>query len=90
MMAVPGDEVAFLFVSYPGAAKTRHVKELKAFSRVHLDGNQTKRVNIQLRIADLHHYDATAKAWAVDSGMVQVMIGPSSRDLPLKDTFMIK
>jgi hypothetical protein len=30
------------------------------------------------------------KAWVVESGPVQVMVGPDSRTLDLKDTFMVK
>ncbi|MEA2701284.1 MAG: beta-glucosidase [Myxococcales bacterium] len=84
---VAGDEIAFLFVSYPGSAARRHIKELKGFSRVSLAPNQTKRITIPLRISDLKYYD---KGWTVASGAVQVSVGPSSRTLPLKDTFMVK
>ncbi|HEY2900910.1 MAG TPA: glycoside hydrolase family 3 N-terminal domain-containing protein [Polyangia bacterium] len=88
--ATAGDEVAFLFVSYPSTKVRRHAKELKGFARVSLAANQTKRITIPLRVSDLKYYDTTMKAWVVETGPVQVMVGPDSRTLDLKDTFMVK
>jgi beta-glucosidase len=87
---VKGDEVVFLFVSYPNTTKRRHIKELKGFYRVTLDPGQGKRISIPLRVSDLRYYDMASKSWQVDTGPVQVMVGPSSDNLPLKDTFPVK
>jgi beta-glucosidase len=88
--SVAGDEVAFLFVSYPGSAARRPAKELKGFYRVSLSPGQTKRVTIPLRVSDLKYWNTSANAWAVESGTVQIMVGPSSADLPLQDTMTVK
>jgi len=56
---------------------------------VTLDPNQTKRVSIPVRVSDLKYYDATA-GWQVEGGPVQVQVGGSSTELPLKDTFLVK
>jgi len=85
-----GDEVAFLFVSYPGTAARRPAKELKGFYRVSLDPGQTKRVTIPLRVSDLKYWDMAKNSWVVESGQVQIMVGPSSANLPLKDTMTVK
>jgi hypothetical protein len=63
---------------------------LKGFVRVPIAGNQKVRVTIPLRISDLRYYDTATKAWAVETGPVQVAVGPSSRNLTLKDTFIVK
>jgi beta-glucosidase len=87
---VKGDEVAFLFVSYPSTTARRPAKELKGFRRVSLDPGQTKRVTFALRVSDLKYWDMTSNSWQVESGPVQIMVGPSSTNLPLKDTMTVK
>jgi len=87
--SVAGDEVVLLFVSYPSTTKKRPVKELKGFARVaSLDPGAKKTVTIPIRVSDLKFYDTNA--WAVESGPVKVMVGPSSDKLPLSDTFTVK
>ncbi|MEP6653532.1 MAG: glycoside hydrolase family 3 C-terminal domain-containing protein [Myxococcales bacterium] len=89
-----GEEVVFLFVSYPGTTARRPVKELKGFYRVALEAAGTmgdaKRITIPLRVSDLKYYDMTTNSWQVASGPVKVMVGPSSANLPLSDTFTVK
>jgi beta-glucosidase len=85
-----GDEVVFVFTSYPGSTARRPLKELKGFTRVSLDPGQTKQVTIPVRVSDLKYYDQTAKAWTVASGSVQFQVGSSAATLPLKDTLVVK
>jgi beta-glucosidase len=85
-----GDEVVFVFVSYPSTHARRSQKELKGFYRVSLDAGQTKRVTIPLRVSDLKYWDMASNAWQIESGPVQVMVGPSAAKLPLMDMFAVK
>jgi beta-glucosidase len=87
--AVNGDEVAMLFVSYPGSTNGRPVKELKGFTRVSINAGLTARVTIPLRIADLKFWNATASSWQVESGTVKIMVGPNAATLPLSDTLTV-
>ena len=84
-----GDEIVFLFVSYPGTKARRPIKELKGFHRVSLEPGQTKRVTIPLRISDLKYWDSSANRWNIESGAVKVMLGPSAARLPLEDTISV-
>jgi beta-glucosidase len=81
-------------VSYPGSPARRPVKELKGFYRVALEAagamGDAKRITIPLRVSDLKYYDMTTNTWQVASGQVKVMVGPSSANLPLSDTFTVK
>jgi beta-glucosidase len=86
---VAGDEIAFLFVSYPQTTARRSLKELKGFYRVSLDPMQTKRITIPLRVSDLKYWDMTLNQWVVESGPVQIKVGPSSAELPLMDTVTV-
>jgi beta-glucosidase len=87
---VAGDEIAFLFVSYPGAAGRRPEKELRGFHRVSLMPGETKRITIPLRVVDLASWDVEAEAWRVPSGMIEVAVGPDASKLTLRDTFMVR
>jgi beta-glucosidase len=86
---VAGDEVAFLFVSFPSTQARRSVKELKGFHRVSLEPGQTKRITIPLRISDLRYWDSENSRWQVESGPVQIMVGPSAASLLLTDTMTV-
>ncbi len=87
--SMAGDEVVLLFVSYPNTTKRRSVKELKGFARISLDAGTKKTVTIPVRVSDLKYWDTDSSSWAVESGTVKVMVGPSSDNLPLSDTFTV-
>jgi beta-glucosidase len=85
-----GDEVAFLFVSYPGAAGRRPEKELRGFHRVSLAAGETKRITIPLRVVDLAMWDVESEQWRVPPGTIEVAVGPDAARLTLRDTFMVR
>jgi beta-glucosidase len=88
--AVPGDEVAFLFVAFPSSPARHPVKEVKSFRRVFLEPGQTKRVVFPLRLWDLKTWDDTSQSWRIESGPVSILVGPNAADLPLTDTLMVR
>jgi beta-glucosidase len=88
--AVPGDEVVFLFVSFPNTTARRSVKELKGFFRVSLDANQTKRITIPVRVSDLDYFDMATNKWVIENGPVKIMVGPNAGNLMLQDTVTVK
>jgi len=103
--AVAGDEVVFLFVSYPNTSARRPAKELKAYKRVSLAAKGTTgdavRATIPLRVKDLKYWNTTSSAWTVDSGSIKVIVAPSAAaastacsgnggvGCALSDTFMV-
>ncbi|HEU5073424.1 MAG TPA: glycoside hydrolase family 3 N-terminal domain-containing protein, partial [Polyangiaceae bacterium] len=84
---VAGEEVIFVFTSFTGATRASPnpapVKELKGFYRVQLEPNEAKQVTILLRMSDLKYWDTAADSWAVDSGTLNIQVGPSAANLPL-------
>jgi beta-glucosidase len=92
--SVPGDEVSYLFVSYPATTARRSVKELKGFHRtpVPLQPGQTTTFTIPLRVQDLKYWatKASPPGWTVESGPVQIMVGPSSDNLPLQGMMTVQ
>jgi beta-glucosidase len=88
---VAGDEVAFLFVTYPDMTTVRRpVKELKAFQRVSLNPGETRRVTLPVRVSDLKYWDTGANAWHPFTGTLGINVGGSSDNLPLKDTVTVQ
>jgi beta-glucosidase len=76
---VDGDEVSFLFVSYPNTkAMRRSDKELKGFTRTTIKAQQKVTVTIPLRIQDLKYWDSANGKWAIESGAVQITVGESA------------
>jgi beta-glucosidase len=80
-----GDEVVQLYTRQ-FAAPPRPIKELKGFKRISLRPGECKTVTFTLYANQLHVYDEALLA-AVHPGTVEVMVGRSSADLPLKGTF---
>jgi beta-glucosidase len=84
---VAGDEIAFLFVSWPSSAvntrKPAAYKELKGFRRVQLNAGATKRITIPIRVSDLDYWNTTSNSWQIESGPVKVMVGPAADKLNL-------
>lgn len=87
---VAGDEVAFLFVSYPTGVMMP-AKELKGFFRATaIAPGQTAQITIPLRISDLKYWDTTSNAWQIQSGTYNIMVGPSADNLTLTDTITVQ
>jgi beta-glucosidase len=87
---VDGDEVTFLFISYPSTKVRRPAKELKGFLRETVKAGQTVRITIPLRVSDLKYWDTASSSWKIESGPVKVMVGSSSANLPISDTFTVQ
>lgn len=89
------DEIVFVFVSFPSTTRRRGPKELKAFRRVHLAAQGTSgdalRVQVPIRVKDLKVWDATTSKMIVESGPVQVWVGPSYDNLTAAaDMFVVQ
>ena len=78
-----GKEIVQLYVSAPESELIREAQALKAFCKVELTAGETRRVSLQLPVADLACYHPGLKSWVVTPGRWQIRVGSSSRDLPL-------
>jgi len=83
-----GDEVVQLYVRYPDAAVPRPIQELKGFTRLHLAPGEGKVVTFTLHTHQLGCYDEMMH-YAVHPGVVEVLVGRSSQELPLVGRFEI-
>ncbi|WP_234568168.1 glycoside hydrolase family 3 C-terminal domain-containing protein [Rhodohalobacter sp. 614A] len=84
-----GDEVVQLYLSYPNGSDPRLVKELKAFKRVRIPAGGTQTVEFSLNSVSFEHWNEEAGGMAVLPGDVELMIGRSSGDIQLSETFSV-
>jgi beta-glucosidase len=79
-----GDEVVQLYVRYPESKVERPLKQLRGFARITLAPAETKTVALRLAAADLAYWDVARRAWVVEAGRVELMVGRSSADADLR------
>lgn len=84
------DEVAQLYVSYPGSKVQRPLKQLRGFSRVHVKKGEAVRMTIPLKSEDLCYWDTNRGEWVLESGKISFFIGPSSAEAKLTGNVDIK
>jgi beta-glucosidase len=83
-----GADVVQVYVSAPASAG-EPPKQLKGFAKVSLDPGQTRRVTITLQNRAFSIWSTTAKKWTAAPGVHTVLVGDSSRNLPLTDTVTV-
>ncbi|QYJ88057.1 glycoside hydrolase family 3 C-terminal domain-containing protein [Shewanella mesophila] len=87
---VAGAEVAQLYLHDLKASVSRPLKELKGFSKVFLQPNETQRVTLKLSKRDLSFWDETSNDWLAQPGEFSLMIGSAVDDIRLKKTFILR
>ena len=85
-----GDEVVQLYVRHLDSKVTRPLKELKAFTRVHLAAQEEKTVKLSLPAARLAYWNAENDRWVVEKDQVEITLGGSSTDAKLKRTIRVQ
>jgi beta-glucosidase len=84
-----GTEVAELYVTLPPKSG-EHFKRLAGFERVALKAGESKTVDIAMEKLALASFNEKKDTWEWPAGDYQVMVGGSSRDLPLKASAALK
>ena len=79
-----GDEVVQLYVRDVEASVKRPKKQLMGFERISLAPGETRKVSFTLSPERLAFWDQTRKAWIVEPGAFEVMVGSSSADVRLR------
>ncbi|MFN8380184.1 MAG: glycoside hydrolase family 3 C-terminal domain-containing protein [Anaerolineae bacterium] len=81
---VPGKEIAQIYVRDVESSWFRPVKELKGFIKLALDPGEEQEVTVSLDRRAFSCYDPIRRAWVMESGDFEVLVGASSRDIRLK------
>jgi beta-glucosidase len=87
---VAGKEVVQLYVHEQRPKVVRPEKELKAFIKVALQPGEEKTVSFKLKSRDFAYYDSLRHDWVVNPGKFDVLVGGSSRELPLRQTIEVE
>ena len=82
----PGDEVVQLYVRDPEATVARPVLELRGFCRVGLAPGERRAVSFRLAAEQFAYVGADYRR-VVEPGVIRVLVGSSSADLPLTAQF---
>jgi len=83
-----GDEVVQLYVHDLVASVTRPVAELKGFQRLTLQPGESRQLTFDLDSRHLAFHDRDMR-YVVEPGDIEVMVGSSSADIRLRQTFSI-
>jgi beta-glucosidase len=85
-----GAEVVQLYVSDVEASVPRPKKELKGFKKVFLEPGQKETIRFSLNESNLAFYDIKTQNWIAEQGKFEVLLGSSSEDIRLKESFDFK
>jgi beta-glucosidase len=82
-----GAEVVEMYIADPSAPVDRPLHELKGFERVELGPGESKTVTFQVDRRALSYYSTASHSWTAQPGRFEVLVGASSRELPLHGFF---
>jgi beta-glucosidase len=84
-----GAEVVQVYVGQPsGNGEPPH--QLRAFAKVQLKAGEVKTVSLVLDERSFSIYDSAGQRWISPDGTYEILVGTSSRDLPLREHIRIK
>ncbi|GAA4153931.1 glycoside hydrolase family 3 C-terminal domain-containing protein [Chryseobacterium ginsenosidimutans] len=84
-----GSEVVQLYVKDLLASVSRPIIELKGFQKVELKPGESKQVSIEVPVKELQFLDEKMN-WTVEKGTYRIMVGNSSKNLPLKQNIEVE
>jgi beta-glucosidase len=84
-----GDEVVQLYVHDLHARVKRPIKELRGFERISLKPGEKKTVSFSLPAEKLAFWDVSKKAFVVEPGAFEALVGSSSNDIRAKAQFEV-
>lgn len=84
-----GKEIIQVYVRDIESRLHRPDKELKAFSKVHLEPGERRTVTLALKRDALAYYDDLTREWVAEAGSFEVLVGASSQDIRATDVFTL-
>ncbi len=87
--SMAGEEAVQLYIGFEGARVERASQELKGFARLNLDPGESKTVQMEIGAGDLAYFDVETGTWQVEETEYHVLVGASSRDIRLRDSFRV-
>lgn len=87
---IAGKEIVQLYVRPVKPGLKRPIRELKAFSKVHLEPGEAKTVELSLHPRDFQYFDVSRSQWVLDAEAFVIEAAASSRDVRLSSTVACK
>jgi len=87
---LPGKEIVQLYVRDLESTVFRPYKELKGFEKVALLPGQEVEIEIELDWRAFAFYSVELKDWYVETGIFEVLVGASSRDIRLSKSIEVR
>jgi beta-glucosidase len=82
-----GSAVVELYVGIPGSSSLLEPpKQLKAFAKLSLRPRRHRTVTMKLNAGAFSYWSTASQAWRIAPGCDRLMVGSSSRELPLRHT----
>ena len=85
-----GKEVVQLYVQAPVKGVFKPLRELKAFAKIELEPQETKKITFHLSTEELGYYDPAQKAFLVEDGFYQIQINKNAMEVVLEAAIKIE
>ncbi|MFC4319892.1 beta-glucosidase [Litchfieldia salsa] len=85
-----GEEISQVYIKSTNSSVFRANKELKGFSKVHLEPSESKEVKIELDDHAFAYYNSFINGWSVESGLYEIQVGSSIEDIRLTETLELQ
>lgn len=82
-------ETAQVYVSDKAASVARPVKELKGYEKKFIPAGKSVNMTVTLGPDAFSFYDVKSRSFVIEPGEFEILVGPSSADLPLKATVLL-
>lgn len=86
---VDGEEIIQVYAARRNSAAFQPAHELVTFTRVTLKAGESARVELEVPYEHFAFHDAASGRHVVEAGEVELQVGASSRDLPLRKTLTL-
>ncbi|MBN2279104.1 MAG: glycoside hydrolase family 3 C-terminal domain-containing protein [Candidatus Marinimicrobia bacterium] len=83
-----GKETVQLYIRQEFCSITRPVKELKAFKKIEIKKGEKKQVTLKIKLKDCGYYNKQGE-YLLEPGKFKIMVGSSSEDIKINQTFEI-
>lgn len=84
---VPGAEIPQMYVAKKSTTVFRPARELKGFTKVYLQPNESINVEIPFDDKAFRYFDVNTNQWEIEKGEYEIMIGASSRDIRMNISY---
>jgi beta-glucosidase len=84
-----GADVAQLYTNQQHSVTYQPIESLRSFERVDLQPGETKHVQFTMPASQLAYYDEHTKAFRVEPGAFDILVGSASNDIRLRSTLQV-